>query len=134
MAGTGRGTRPAVIPDRRRSRLKWEEVSSEPHAELLRWYTDLIRLRREVPDLADPRLDRIRVEHDESAQTVVVHRGEHVVVVNLADQPRDVEISPFDAEPPALEVLLAWAPDVVVEPILVRMPAESAAVLRAVAG
>jgi maltooligosyltrehalose trehalohydrolase len=117
-----------------RSRLKWEEVPNEPHAAVLRWYTDLIRLRREVPDLADPRLDRIRVDHDVAAQTVVVYRGEHVVVVNLSDRPREIAISSRDAEPPVLEVALAWAPDVVVEPSLVRMPAESAAVLQPVAG
>ncbi len=111
------------------SRLDWDEMDAEPHAALLRWYTDLIRLRREVPDLADPRLDRVRVEQDGTARTVVVHRGEHLVVVNLSDQPRDVEITSSEAVQPLLEVVLAWAPEVVVEPSLVRMPPESVAVL-----
>ena len=64
-----------------RSQLAWEEATAQPHAALLRWYSELIRLRRERADLGDPRLDRVRVEHDEDRQTVVVYRGADVVAV-----------------------------------------------------
>ncbi|HEX6988830.1 MAG TPA: ABC transporter substrate-binding protein, partial [Bacillota bacterium] len=43
----------------RRSKLDWSEPDREPHARLLRWYRDLLALRRAQPDLRDPRLDRV---------------------------------------------------------------------------
>ena len=76
-----------------RSRLDWEERQREPHSRLLAWYRDLIALRRERADLRDPRLDEVRVTHDADAETVVVRRGEHLVVVNLAPEPRTVRLS-----------------------------------------
>ena len=36
------------------SRLDWSEPGREPHSRLLRWYRDLIRLRRERYELRDP--------------------------------------------------------------------------------
>jgi maltooligosyltrehalose trehalohydrolase len=117
-----------------RSRLNWEEVSTEPHIDLLRWYAGLIRLRREVPDLGDPRLDRVHVEHDLAAQTVVMHRGAHHVAVNLSDRPRDLRIACAEPEPTEVEIILAWSPEAaVVGPRTVRVPGESAAVLGPVA-
>ncbi len=111
-----------------RSRLDWSEVGQEPHASLLRWYAALIQLRRERPDLGDPRLDRVRVVHDEAARTVVMHRGEHVVVVNLSDESRRVAWDRTGPESPA--VVLAYAPDrTQVLDATVELPAESAVVL-----
>jgi maltooligosyltrehalose trehalohydrolase len=113
-----------------RSRLDWQEVLTEPHASLLRWYAALIRLRREIPDLGDPRLDRVHVEYDAAARTVVMHRGVHHVVVNLSDRPRDVEISCSEPHPPALEVIVSWSPDaLLVAARSLRLPSESAVVL-----
>ncbi len=43
-----------------RSKLDWSQPSSDPHAELLAWYRELIALRRARPELTDPRLDRDR--------------------------------------------------------------------------
>jgi maltooligosyltrehalose trehalohydrolase len=113
-----------------RSRLNWDEVTTEPHIDLLRWYAGLIRLRREVPDLGDPRLDRVRVEHDLAAQTVVMHRGAHHVVVNLSDRPHDLEVTCSEAETPDMEIILSWSAEAaVVGPRIVRLPAESAVVV-----
>ncbi|MDX6620871.1 MAG: maltooligosyltrehalose trehalohydrolase [Gaiellales bacterium] len=88
-----------------RSRLDWDEPGCEPHARLLAWYRNLIALRRARPDLRDPRLDRVRVEHDAAARTLIVHRGGHVVVVNLATEPRMLLLPSAD-----LRVVLAWDP------------------------
>ena len=41
-----------------RSRLDWSEPGAAPHRELLAWYRELISLRRSLPELTDPRLDR----------------------------------------------------------------------------
>ncbi|HEY3895723.1 MAG TPA: malto-oligosyltrehalose trehalohydrolase [Pseudonocardiaceae bacterium] len=67
----------------RRSQLDWSEPSTEPHATLLRRYRELIALRRSHPQLTDPRLDALRIDVDERARTMVLHRGTLRVVVNL---------------------------------------------------
>jgi maltooligosyltrehalose trehalohydrolase len=68
----------------RRSRLDWAEVTGDGHASLLRWYAELIALRRQVPALSDDRLDQASVECDEAAGTLVVGRGPVMVAVNLS--------------------------------------------------
>ncbi len=90
-----------------RSRLNWDEVTQPPHDRLLAWYRTLIRLRRERPDLGDPRLDLVQVEHDEDAHTIVVRRAAHLVLVNLSDEPHEIAVEP---EPPRV-VVAAWEPD-----------------------
>jgi maltooligosyltrehalose trehalohydrolase len=87
------------------SRLDWSEPGRGPHARLLAWYRDLIRLRHDRADLHDPRLDRVEVVHDEAARTVLVRRGEHRVAVNLG-----TDVAELDVETPGTELLLAWEP------------------------
>ena len=77
-----------------RSKLDWSEPEKPTHGALLDVYKKLIALRREVADLTDPRLDRVRVEYDEDARWLVVYRGDrHAVVVNLADVAQPVPLS-----------------------------------------
>ena len=66
-----------------RSRLDWSERDVERHATLLDWYRTLIALRRRVPALTDPRLDRTRTDCDPAAGWLVVRRGTVAVAVNL---------------------------------------------------
>ena len=107
-----------------RSHLDWDELARPRHAELLEWYRALIRLRREQPDLSDPRLDRVRVVHDQDARTITVHRGAHVVVANLAAEPRTLDVAP------GLRVVLAPDADgVQLVGKLVTLAAETCAVL-----
>jgi maltooligosyltrehalose trehalohydrolase len=126
------------------SKLDWAERSQEPHASLLDWYTRLIRARREHPDLGDPRLDRVRVEHDADAQTVVVHRGAYVVVVNLSDTDRRIDLVlevpgeiVLASRPGEIvlgwqpgEVVLAWQPgDTTLADGVLTLPPESAVIV-----
>ncbi|HET7736127.1 MAG TPA: malto-oligosyltrehalose trehalohydrolase [Nocardioidaceae bacterium] len=80
-----------------RSRLDWSEVERDPHRRLLGWYRDLIRLRREHPELLG---DHVQVDHDPARRTVVVRREGLAVLVNLADEPRCLPVTGT--------VLLAW--------------------------
>ncbi|MDQ1711466.1 MAG: maltooligosyltrehalose trehalohydrolase [Frankiaceae bacterium] len=82
-----------------RSRLRWDEVTEPAHADLLDWHRRLIALRRGVPALTDGCL--AQATFDEAARTLVVERGDVVVLANLGGEPRT-----FDA---AGEVLLASA-------------------------
>jgi maltooligosyltrehalose trehalohydrolase len=108
-----------------RSRLDWAELARAPHDRLLAWYRDLIALRRERPDLRDPRLDRVRVEHDAAGRTVTVHRGRQVVVVNLGPEPCELALPAGD-----LGVVLAWdAEGVALDGARATISAENAAIL-----
>ncbi len=64
--------------------LDWAELATEGHREMLELYRGLIALRRAEADLSDPRLDRVRVDLDEAAGWIVIHRGQLRVVANLA--------------------------------------------------
>ncbi|NUR06513.1 MAG: malto-oligosyltrehalose trehalohydrolase [Nocardioidaceae bacterium] len=98
------GWAPGDVPDPQdpatfeRSRLDWAERDREPHARLLAWYRDLLRLRREVPDLRDPDLAAADVTWCDRHLTS--RRGGHLLLANLADEP-------WAAGVPG-EVLLAW--------------------------
>jgi maltooligosyltrehalose trehalohydrolase len=87
-----------------RSKLHWAEVSDGWHARLLGCYRSLIALRRQRPELTDPWLYRLRVDHDEKAQWILLHRGSVAVAVNLADAPTTVPLGGGHTE-----VLLSWS-------------------------
>jgi maltooligosyltrehalose trehalohydrolase len=70
-----------------RSKLDWSQPSRDPYEPLLGWYRALIALRRSRPELTDPRLDQVRVEYDEDARWLIVHRGTLLIAANLADAP-----------------------------------------------
>jgi maltooligosyltrehalose trehalohydrolase len=70
-----------------RSKLDWSELPAESHQTLLSWYRDLIALRKAYPELADPRLDRVKADFDEAARWIVVHRGTLRVAANLGHSP-----------------------------------------------
>jgi maltooligosyltrehalose trehalohydrolase len=103
------------------SKLDWSELTEADHARLLRWYRDLIRLRRERRDLRDPHLDQVRTLRDEKSGLVVVQRGAYEVLVNLGEQPARAEVSG--------KVLLSWEPGVEPADGLVEVPAQSAVVV-----
>jgi maltooligosyltrehalose trehalohydrolase len=107
-----------------RSKLRWDELAGEPHARLLRCYRDLIALRRAHPELTDPWLGRLRVDLDEDARWMVLHRGQLSVLVNLGDRPVTIPMVTRDSE-----VLLAWSPPQL-SPHAADIPAQSFAILR----
>jgi maltooligosyltrehalose trehalohydrolase len=106
----------------RQAILNWDESASGSHAQMLAFYRELIALRRREPELADPRLDQISVEFDESAQWLVVHRGSLRVAVNLASEARTIELC-------GKEVMLSTAPTEVGGSAVTLAP-ESAAIIR----
>ena len=77
-------------------------------------------------DLGDPRLDLVEVEHDAEAQTVVVRRGDHLVLVNLGTQPWTLALE-ADNE---LVVVAAWdEAGTVLEAGSVTLPGAASAIL-----
>ena len=105
-----------------RSKLNWSERDVGEHARLSEVYRELLALRRSEPDLADPWLDDLRVEYDEDARWIVMHRGSLAIACNLGEA--EVEI------PVAGSVVLAWEQPTCSDTTL--LPGHSFAVLRAV--
>ena len=107
----------------RRSRLDWSEPERDPHARLLRWYRDLIALRRAHPALADPGLEHVDVSwRDRRLRST---RGAYVVLANLSDEAWTCDVPEARGE-----VLLSWDEGVEVRAGRVDVPARSAVVLR----
>jgi maltooligosyltrehalose trehalohydrolase len=122
------GWDPEQVPDPqdpatfRRSKLRWSEIHEQPHASVLRWYKDLIALRRSHLELSDGRMDRVAVSFDDRAKWVTVRRGDVEVVCNLAEDRQAI---------PALcakRALLSSDEGWQLRPGLVELPGESVAV------
>jgi maltooligosyltrehalose trehalohydrolase len=104
-----------------RSKLNWAEIDADDHALLRRTYRDLIALRHNEPDLADPWLDRLHVDYDEKQRWIVMHRGSLAIACNLSAE--------SVAAPVTGEVVMAWG-DPTVEAKATRLEGHSFAVLR----
>ena len=93
------GWDPASVPDPQavatyeRSRLRWAELESEPHASVLAWHRRLIELRRRVPGLHDGRRDLVDVAFSEDERWLVLTRAGVQIAVNLASRERSVPAS-----------------------------------------
>ncbi|MES2626779.1 MAG: malto-oligosyltrehalose trehalohydrolase [Pseudomonadota bacterium] len=127
---------PASIPDPldegtfRQSQLNWEERSAKQHHEILEWYKDLIRLRKDEPDFAPGPLDSEGVECDEATGTLSFRRGRYRVVCNFSAQSQQVLCSEQDV----LELVMASSSAVELFDVgEVFMPMHSVAVLENVA-
>ena len=102
--------------------LDWSELAAPAHTEMLALYTRLIALRTTEPDLADPDLSKVRVDYDEDARWLVIHRGALRVVVNLAPGEQSVPVA-------ATQLVLTTGPATVGEDA-VLLGAQSAAIVR----
>jgi maltooligosyltrehalose trehalohydrolase len=123
---------PDEIPDPQaaetfaRSKLDWGELAREPHADLLRWHRELIRLRQQLAELTHGRLDQIVVKFDEDARWLMMWRGAIVVAINLAQESRTLPLANHGSH----QLLLASSDRILIGAGSVEMPAESVAVMR----
>ncbi|KUI40451.1 malto-oligosyltrehalose trehalohydrolase [Mycobacterium sp. GA-2829] len=104
-----------------RSKLKWDEIDEGDHGRLRQLYRELITLRHNESDLADPWLDNLRVDYDEAAKWIVMHRGALSIACNLGTDAATVPVSG--------EVVLAWG-DPTAEGEGTRLDGHSFAVVR----
>ncbi|HZA32795.1 MAG TPA: malto-oligosyltrehalose trehalohydrolase [Propionibacteriaceae bacterium] len=81
-----------------RSKLNWGELDSERSAQLLDLNRRLIRLRRDHPDLTDPRFDHSTTASDHLRGWLLVERGEMIIVANFSDELAKIKL-PFVIEP-----------------------------------
>ena len=123
------GWDPAEVPDPQdpatfeRSRLRWDELAREPHATVLRWHRDLIALRAATPALRSGDRRALTVEFDESAQWLVLRRGDITVACNWGRAPAELPV------PSGSTVVLSNA-DHVQSPSGVTVPPDGVVVAR----
>ncbi|HET9109274.1 MAG TPA: DUF3459 domain-containing protein, partial [Ktedonobacterales bacterium] len=129
---TAFGWNPEDVPDPqapatfKRSKLPWVELAQEPHASLLAWYRNLLRLRRAIPALTDGRLHEVGVAFDEAARWFRVTHGPITLVCNLADAPQSVPL-PEDA---GGMVVLASQDGIEAQPGAVTLPPDAVVILQ----
>jgi len=82
--------------------LDWQEAAEEEHARLLRWYADLVTIRRSLPGVVSDAWD---AEVERERAVVVMRRPTVTVVANLGRGP-----TPMPEVPGT--VLLRWPADV----------------------
>lgn len=84
------GWDPRVIPDPgsietfERSKLRWDEIGSGRHWEMLEWYRQLIRFRRHSVALNDGDLGHVTVRFGEDQRWLMMDRGLVKVIANLS--------------------------------------------------
>ena len=105
------------------AKLHWAEVDEPAHHAVLDLYRHLIALRHAEPDLRDDDLRRVRVEFDEEAQWLIVHRGAFRVAANLGTATADLETG-------AGQLVLSTDPTVSLDGAVVHLPPDTAAVLQ----
>ena len=94
------GWDPNTIPDPESvatfecSKLKWSELTHPPHAEMLAWYRELIRLRRTTPSLNEGSPGNISVDFNEDEGWIRIRRKRIVLICNLGLSERKCSISP----------------------------------------
>jgi maltooligosyltrehalose trehalohydrolase len=124
------GWNPKEIPDPQdeqtflRSKLKWEEQSQPPHAEMLDWYRKLIALRKLHPDLTNGSLEEIEIEISEKERWLLLRRGAIEVTVNLSNRPLTRCVSGQAA------MLLASSNSATLDQTSLTLPPDSVVILR----
>ncbi|RYZ24469.1 MAG: malto-oligosyltrehalose trehalohydrolase [Chitinophagaceae bacterium] len=101
----GEAPDPVAVETFENSKLQWNLPEAEPHATMLRFYKELIRMRRSVPALATRDREGLTASADASANTLVLQRqgggGIALLLMNFAGEPRRLEL-------PVVES--AWTP------------------------
>lgn len=124
------GWTPESIPDPESpatfeaSKLRWQEVNEQRHAEMLEWYRALIRLRRSTPCLNDGAVGNVHVTYDERAKWIRMERGTIITICNLGEQEKLFPISQSS------NVILASRSEIEVGEHGVNLPPDTIVVLR----
>ncbi len=125
------GWEPESIPDPEsrdtfeRSRLDWVETAKPQHAEMLRWYRELIRLRRTTACLNNGEPGNIRTAYDEKQEWLRMQRGSITVLCNLGSGNHSFEL------PQSCELVLSSRGDVTLNGPALDLPPDTAAILKA---
>ncbi|HEY6446721.1 MAG TPA: malto-oligosyltrehalose trehalohydrolase [Acidobacteriaceae bacterium] len=123
------GWDPNDIPDPQdpqtyqRSKLNWSEREKGEHAEMLRWYRELIALRQSTPELTSGDLSQVRVRCNEVQQWLAMERGPVTIAFSLAQRPVDVAVRPSS------RIVLQSSPGIALRGGTLTLPPDSVAIL-----
>ena len=126
------GWDPAKIPDPQayetylRSKLDWAELDREPHHAILQWHRELIRLRAQMPELRDGRMDLVNVAFDENARWMTISRGRVTIACNLAPAKQSI---PLPSNAPRRLAMTSDANIGINNSAAIDMPPDSVAIL-----
>lgn len=126
----GFGWEPGDIPDPiaeetfTGAKLPWDEIDADAHAGMVRWYRDLLRLRRSRPELTDPRPGSTSVDEHDCETTLVIWRGETAVAVNTGTDPVHLSLDKDENR----QLLLSSAPEVHLTAAGIHLPGRSVAI------
>jgi len=121
----GFGWKPEDVPDPQdeqtflRSKLRWEEVSREPHSGMLDWYRRLIALRRSTASLSDGSMRDTHVRFDERAKWLAVRRGGVELICNLGQDRQAIPATVSSKN------VLASDTEYQIRPSLIELPPDS---------
>ncbi len=119
----------AQIPDPQspatfqRSKLKWDERTHPPHAEMLDWYRKLIAFRRATPALTNGDLSHVHVRYNEEGKWLVMERNNITVAFSLAPEPVTVPIQPGST------IAIASSSEVAIGNDTLSLPPDAVAIL-----
>ncbi len=128
---SGFGWDPSEIPDPqaletfRLSCLNWKELVDKQHADLLAWYKQVIKLRKELPGLTSGHLDRIAVSFNEAQKWLVMKNGSVSVACNIDGQGHEVDLGSDSLQ----HLILASDDGIFLKENRIYLPGESAAIL-----
>jgi len=106
------------------SKLNWDELEVDEHAEMLQLYRDLIALRRTRTELTDPRFPRNLTDCDDDERWLLINRSGLRIAVNFSDEVRTITL-----DDPAGSLLLATQRGAEVRDELLSLPPHTAVVI-----
>jgi maltooligosyltrehalose trehalohydrolase len=80
-----------------RSKLDWSELETQAGQELFEVQRQILRIRRENPDLTDPRFDQGSATSNQKQGWLLVERGQMIIAANFGAVPVEVEL-PFPVD------------------------------------
>ena len=123
------GWKPEDVPDPQnqrtfeRSKLKWNEISEVPHAEMLDWYKKLIALRQSRRELSDGAVDQVEIDFDEEHRWLTMQRGSTVLIFTLDEDGYEAGVAAN------VSLLLASGPGAQLKDQRLKMPGVGVAIL-----
>ncbi len=84
------------------SRLQWHLLKQEPHQTMLRWYKNLIAMRKEQPVLRQLNRKQVDAEFNEKRGTLLLHRwldGQHIIcLMNFSKEKQGIQLPTYRQE------------------------------------
>ena len=106
-----------------RSKLNWDEVHQDYHADMLDWFTKLIHIRRASPSLNDGDTAHTQIIFEPEEKWLVMERGQVKVLTNLGSKPAEFDV------PSGYRLIAQSRPEITIEGEKAKLPPNTFAIL-----